>query len=932
MERRSLRDHRRTEVALFGRGADVSTVRRLIDEGNPLVTLTGTAGIGKSSLAARIFELHRAIVGDEARIVRVDLEPAQDLADVTMALARALGVSINRAEDGAAAVELLKSPLAHRPALIVLDHTERVTAAVGQAISALTLDAPELQWLVASRERLGLAGEIVHELAPLSVPEEGESIDGSDAVLLWMARVREHAPEHALTTEEAPWVAKLVRKLDGIPLAIELAAARATLLGPRALLARMTERLDVLGRPQEPSAVLAPTTRHATLTKAIDLSWALLTAAERAALMQCSVFRGGFSMEAAEAVIEIDVGECNVFEALQSLRDKSMLTTCRLPAGELRLRLFESVRMFAVEKAAGQADASRLIPRVRDRHAAFFVRQAEGGVRASDDGSKRAADHENVLAALEHLVAEPSSSARLDVALRLLVALDRGAWTHEPVFLQLEQLERVFRASAVQSTSPALRCRGLVARGRLAGRLGFSEASERHLRTAAELGRESGDRGGEAMALATIAPMLARNARIGESLRSAEDARTLARAASDPIAEGWATYALAGAARREGHIAVARARAEEARALFRTEGGKVEELAALSELTLVFLEQGDAGAWRATTPAFADAISDVPDGAWVKLYYRFALAAFEHSEGRLESALELYRESEWHSRAVGQLRMEALDVAYGALVQAELGDFAAARARLGESVPLLRKLSETVHAALFTAVLGAVEASLDSIPVALSLIGAAETELRACGETVYLSAAELCRGHVELAEARDARELGDSDEAARLRASARQRVESARVAGNDSSADHFEGPAASRSFDVRVLARFLERALDDDLATPRPQANDPPHILVEAEGRWFEVLGSSRIACAHRPVMRRLVLALAGAHGPSARSRPAEDLIAEAWPGERILRDAARRRLQVMVSRLRELGLPIESDAEGYRLPSAMSVRFVMSP
>jgi predicted ATPase len=218
--------------------------------------------------------------------------------------------------------------------------------------------APAARWLLTSREPLRVAGECPHEVGPLGLPVGREDAERSEAVQLFVARARSTRPGYALDAEDVEAVVTLVRALDGLPLAIELAAARMGVLGAAALSRRLSQSFEVLGQgPRDAPA------RQRTLQATISWSWDLLEPWERAALRQCAVFRGGFTLEAAEAVVQLGAfgAPPAVIDALHSLRNKSLLQTTPRAHGEVRFGFFEAIREFAARQlvASGEEPAAR---------------------------------------------------------------------------------------------------------------------------------------------------------------------------------------------------------------------------------------------------------------------------------------------------------------------------------------------------------------------------------------------------------------------------------------------------------------------------------------------------------------------------------------------------------------------------------------------
>ena len=326
------------KTRFFGRREDLVRLYALCEAKTPLVTLWGPPGIGKTRLA---IELCRQRPLEPAWFC--DLTLAKTSADACAAILAALGID---APPHNASPSWVGAALALRgPGALVLDNFEHLASSAVETVGVWMEAAPQVLFLVTSRERLRLQGEVAHEVLPLT-----------EAALLFLDRVsaRTDRPVQPL---EAGVVEALVAQLEGIPLAIELAAARFDVLGLEGLRSRLSRPLELLGcgapRDADP--------HHATLRHAIDSSFAQLTPGEQRVLAHCSVMHGSFALEAAEAIV--GPGE-NVLDGLQSLRDRSLLR-CVPENGAVRFSFFESIRAYALEVLAAGGEERD----VRVRHA-----------------------------------------------------------------------------------------------------------------------------------------------------------------------------------------------------------------------------------------------------------------------------------------------------------------------------------------------------------------------------------------------------------------------------------------------------------------------------------------------------------------------------------------------------------------------------------
>ncbi|MHB1135053.1 MAG: LuxR C-terminal-related transcriptional regulator [Chloroflexota bacterium] len=352
-----------------GREGEVAELKGLL-RAHRLVTLTGTGGIGKTRLALRL----AAAVADEFAdgAFFVDLAPLADHALVAKAIATALGVMESPNE---AVADTLKRVMVPREMLLVLDNFEHVIEAA-PLVSELLAASPRCRILVTSREALRLAAEQGYPVPPLSLPSPGDpsarGVSESEAGALFVQRARLTLPHFAVNDGNAAAIAQICARLDGLPLALELAAAQTKLLPPWALLARLSGTSKEL-----PWHALAGGTRDApprlrTMRASLEWSYNLLLEDEKKLFARLSVFRGGFSLEAVEAVCGEGLG-VDVFDGLAALVDKSLVLQRETPAGEPRFVLLEIVHEYARERLEDSGEAAAM----RERLAGYFVELAE---------------------------------------------------------------------------------------------------------------------------------------------------------------------------------------------------------------------------------------------------------------------------------------------------------------------------------------------------------------------------------------------------------------------------------------------------------------------------------------------------------------------------------------------------------------------------
>jgi len=400
--------------AVLGRGRDVATALQQLRAGR-LVTLTGPGGVGKTTLALEVARAAVPHVDGEVRLVRLAaVEPGGDVAEV---MARQLGVQA--VGGGAAALAAVTGFVGERPLLLVVDNCEQVVDAAAVVVEQLLAACPGVRVLATSREALAVPGEVQVAVHPLDLPPGDDEIDASPAVQLFVERARAVRPSFALTAANAPLVASICRRLDGVPLALELAAARVKALPLEDIAARLDDRFALLtAGPRTAEA------RHRTLRAALDWSHDLLTDAERTVLRRLSVFRGGWTVGAAEDVCAGDgIERAEVLDLLLRLVDRSLVVSA---ADSGRFRLLVTIRDYAAERLreAGEADA------VRERHLWHFTAHAQqnGAVTCwgGDGWHRMLAEHDNLRAALDFALDRARRAQRpedVDAGLRLANAM-----------------------------------------------------------------------------------------------------------------------------------------------------------------------------------------------------------------------------------------------------------------------------------------------------------------------------------------------------------------------------------------------------------------------------------------------------------------------------------------------------------------------------
>lgn len=943
-----------TEDVFIGRAAELEAVGHAIASGERLITLLGPAGIGKTRLAHHCAAaIQRSRRRPIRRVAFCDLSEARTLDDIGGAVARSLGAPIAVQGSTVESVTQLGEHLASLGAVVlVLDNFEQVVDVGAPTLDRWLAQAPRAQLVVTSRERLRLPGERILELDPLAVPPPAERdlgvIAGSDAVKLFVARASAARPGFRLTGAIAPDVAAIVRKVDGIPLAIELCAARMGVLGPTQLLERLSRSLDVLVR-----SARGVVGRQATLRAAIDWSWNLLEPWEKDALAQCSVFRGGFSLGAAAEVMRLsealggEPSSARVVEAIQALHDKSLLRAYEPSGfpGELRYGLLEGVREYAAEKlaASGQAAAAK------DRHARHFLVVGAAWARGADGHGglahrqRIALDAENLLAVCERsLACAPVTAEDGRRALEALLALS-------PVMVQcargrlepyVDQLDAALAATAADGESGLTRARALAMRAFADLVRGRFEHAFLGFHDALLLAREVGERSIECLALLSLGLFLAQADLPDDARARFDEARVIVDAMADPGLEGHWLLVVGGALTWWGDAAGAAARYEGATARFHQVGDALREGMALGQLGLARMNLGHYEEARADCERALGLLRQIDErraeGYVLGVLGRVLQALGQHDEARsaLEEALVVHR-------AVGDRWSEGFHVGLLGNLDFERGQLEGARRHYERAVSLFDALtsapradgepgSRSVHrryAGLYLVRLSAVLAVSGQLEDAARRLEHAELVLAGIQKDVAVAALTLHRAHLDLALAARATEGGDREGAARHLWTVRSAIREVEQGESGRS-------SLCRSEEVRFTLRVLRREMDvlAGMVAPRdagPAAGAPDAFVVGMDARWFQRAGGERVHLlknrAARLILRRL--AMHRLHSPG-EALALGKLFEAGWPGERISEGAANNRVYVTLTKLRKLGLYglLQSRDDGFLLDPAANV------
>ena len=702
-------------TSFVGREQEIAAVRRALGE-TRLLTLTGAGGCGKTRLALRVAD--ELLWAYPHGIWFVELAALADPALVPQTVAAALGLPTTEQQSPVATLTEFVRP---RSLLLILDNCEHLVAACADVVETLLRAGPNVEVLATSREPLGVGGEAVWPVPPLALPPaawESAVTDEQirresaspmpDSIHLFVERARLHRPAFALTPQNAAAVAEVCRRLDGIPLALELAAARVAVLSVEQIAARLGDRFRLLtggGRTALP--------RQQTLRAALDWSYDLLTAEEQALLRRLSVFAGGFTLEAAE-----HIGTGDVLDLLTSLVDKS-LVLAEDQGGIVRYRLLETVRQYAGEKLAeGGEDAA-----ARDRHVEWYVglvqaaAEAFRGPREPEWLSRLEQEHENLRAALSWSLSQGTGAP----ALRLAAGLARFWEMRGHIGEGKRWLEQ---ALAAGGAPPSLRAMGLRGAGVLAYMQGDYATARALVEHSLVLYRELGDGYGIADAQGNLGRTALRHGDYAGARAFLEASLALHAELGHTPGIANVQFTLGVILLRQGDYAAARARFETSLALNR-ELGNVEGIAnALEELATVVGEQGDDGRQAALLDeslalyrrlgdrsGIASVLGHRGTGAWTR-------GEYDRAQALLEESLALYRE-------VGDRRGVARLLGNQSLVALSQGDYERAVALCRESLALYREAGDSWAIGKYLPVLAGVAFAQRQPERAARLFGAA---------------------------------------------------------------------------------------------------------------------------------------------------------------------------------------------------------------
>jgi predicted ATPase/class 3 adenylate cyclase/DNA-binding CsgD family transcriptional regulator len=676
-------------TSLIGRQKEVATVLNLLQrEEVRLLTLTGPGGTGKTRLG-----LQAAAELDDTfsdGVYFVNLAPISDPDLVVPALAQTLDV---KEIAGQPLLDLLKTSLHWKYLLLLLDNFEQVVSAAVYVAELLAV-CPNLKVLVTSRMTLHIRGEQEFPVPPLAVPDPQHlpdlvALSEYESVELFVSRAQATKPTFHLTATDAHTIAEICVQLDGLPLAIELAATRIKVLPPQALLTRLGQRLAMLtgGAKDVPA-------RQQTLRNTIEWSYQLLDAQEQLLFRRLSVFVGGCTLEAIEAVcdaLDKNKGAVSVLDGVTSLIDKSLLRQAELE--EPRLVMLEIIREYGLEALAVHGE----IESTRQAHATYYLRfseEAEPELHGPQQVmwlERLEQEHDNLRAALRWLLEQgETNQSRKEMALRLAGELGRF-WSVRCHYSEGRTFLKQALAGSEQIRA-AVRAKALLAAGEFALDQGDYDLAEVLLEETLALFRQIGDRRGIAHTLWELGKVAVERGGLTAGRILFVDALTHAREVDDKEYAAWLLAGLAYIESNQGEYARARSLLEEALMMQRALGNKkgiVSSLLHLAEVLIV--SQSD----RATAdPLLEEGLElskELGDKEGIEHFF-FLSGQLALNQGDIATARRLSEKTLVINREIGSRSNTAESLFLLARVEARQGDHVAARALYEEGLALTKEV------------------------------------------------------------------------------------------------------------------------------------------------------------------------------------------------------------------------------------------------
>jgi predicted ATPase/serine/threonine protein kinase len=627
-------------TGFVGREKEVAAAKELLLRPDVrLVTVTGPGGIGKTRLAVHVAS--SLVEFFPGGIHFVPLSPVIDPGLIASVIVQTLGI---REAGGQPPLEVLKQNLqdsSRAPILLLLDNFEHLIHAAPTVAELLTM-GPNLKIMVTSRAALHVYGEHEFPVPPLAMPDSlavppVDVLSQYPAVALFVQRAVAVKPDFELNRENAAIVTEICARLDGLPLAIELAAARVKVLSPSSMRTRLASRLQLLtgGARDLPQ-------RQQTLRAAIDWSYDLLSPAEQKLFRRLSVFVGGCTLEGVEAVCDTKSDlELDLLDGMSSLVDKSLVQHFEQAKSESRFVMLETIREYALEKLAASGEK----PLTKRAHAAYCLVLAEeeaaeqSGAEGTEWLEHFGLEHDNFLAGLDWLI----ETGDADWGLRLGTALFRFWETREYLAEGRGRLGKLLKLPGAAAPTKA-RARALFAAGVLAAEQGDYVSADALLRESLDISRELRDQQGAAVSLNALAVNARDRGDFATARSLFEDSLALWRELGDQKAVARSLSNLASVVKMQGDYASARSLYGECLSIFQGLGDRTGVAWSMNNQGDVAHDQGDSATARTLYEGALSVFRELGD-RWGIAGTLADLGSLEREQGNCASARSLYRES-----------------------------------------------------------------------------------------------------------------------------------------------------------------------------------------------------------------------------------------------------------------------------------------------